>query len=55
MYTASEFDGVIEVCVIVVQPPNLRLTNDTFVTIEFTTRNGSATGKTTNTIYSIEN
>ena len=55
VYTISESDGVLEVCVIVVQPLNLRMTNDTFVTIEFMTRDGSAIGKATNNIYNNKN
>ena len=44
-YRVDESGGTVEVCVLVMQPPILRLTNDTFVTIMFSTRDNSAAGK----------
>ena len=44
-YRVNEPGGVVEVCVLVMQPPIFRLTNDTFVTVIFSTRDESAAGK----------
>lgn len=44
-YTVNESGGAVEVCVLVMQPPILLLTNDTFATIMFSTRDESAVGK----------
>ena len=44
-YRVNEPGGVVEVCVLVMQPPVFRLTNDTFVTVIFSTRDESAAGK----------